>query len=259
MVGERISGSGGLLDRGDPPVVEISGPVGGSAPFVLLGDHAGDALPRSLNQLGLSPADRSRHIAVDIGSHRLGLELSERLGAPFVSQTYSRLVIDCNRAPDRPDAIPETSDGTPVPGNRKLSPAARQARIGEVHEPYHAAIAELLDRRARAAVRTLLVSVHSFTPIFGGSSRPWQVGVLHDANAFAQKVLAQMQAQGEYVIGDNEPYRFDATDYTIPRHAFPRKLDWVELEIRQDLLADRVATTRMADLLARMLDAALQE
>ena len=249
----RFSDNDGLLGPGDQPAVQIAGPETGSSPFVLLGDHAGDAIPCSLGDLGLSSADRARHIAVDIGSRSLGLELSQRLGAPFVSQAYSRLVIDCNRAPERADAVPEVSDGSPVPGNQALGQPGRDARIAAVHEAYHAAIARLLDERARAGMETVLVSVHSFTPVFAGSERPWDIGVLHQDNAFALDVFEHLKTRARLVIGDNEPYRFDATDYTIPRHAFPRRLDWVELEIRQDLLAEPDGPSRIADMLVGAL------
>ena len=231
----------GLLGRSDPaPVLKTGDPLA-AGPFVLLGDHAGAAIPAKLEGLGLSGQDRARHIALDIGVRPLGEALAARLGSPFVHQAYSRLVIDCNRDPAALTAIPQTSDGSTIPGNRGLSHADRQARINEVFEPYHRAVAELLDARAAAGRETILVSLHSFTPVMDGFERPWEIGVLHDGwrEDFALAVLAALRADGAFAAADNEPYRMDQTDYTVPRHAYPRGLRYLELEVRQDLIGPR--------------------
>lgn len=103
--------------------------------------HASSAVPRALGDLGLSAAERARHIAWDIGAAALTRGLAARLGLPAVLSGYSRLVADCNRAPDHLAAMPEDSDGTAVPANRGLDAAARTRRMAALHEPYHEAIA----------------------------------------------------------------------------------------------------------------------
>lgn len=249
-----------LLLRNDPPPTTIDVPDGGSR-FVLIGDHAGRAIPGSLGSLGLAEAELSRHIGWDIGIARMGTRLATLLDAPFVRQTYSRLVIDCNRAPGAATSIPEASDGTPVPGNAALTHRDRAAREAAIHAPYQQAVADVLD--ARADLPTILVALHSFTPSMGGRDRPWHVGVLHDRGdtRFAAAMLAVLGEEADLVVGDNEPYRMDQIDYTIPRHAYPRDLPYAELEIRQDLLASDADcdawAERLADLLARA--AALME
>ncbi len=244
-----------FLNPRDPNPVQKILPDRTDSPFVLVGDHAGSAIPHSLGDLGLSAADRARHIAVDLGSQALGEALARQLGAPFLSQAYSRLVIDCNRAPDHPESIVGSSDGTTVPGNLGLDEARRMARVDEVLEPYQQAIGELLDARPQA----ILVSVHSFTPVMGGALRPWEIGVLHDGHedAFVLRLLWALKARGDVVVGDNEPYRMDDTDYTVPRNAYPRGLSYAEIEVRQDLLADPDGLARMATILAGALNDAL--
>lgn len=248
-----------LLNPSDPNPVQETAVSTEQSPFVLIGDHAGAAIPAALGDLGLSAADRSRHIALDIGVEGLGRSLSERLGAPFLWQAYSRLVIDCNRDPGDDKSIAAESDGTPVPGNRGLSQADREARRREIFEPYQRAIADLLERRAERSLDTVLVSLHSFTPVMGGERRSWDIGVLHDGrrDAFALAVLAALRRRGELTIGDNQPYRMDDTDYTVPRHAYPRDLPYLELEVRQDLLEGTRKIETMADLLADVFPAVL--
>lgn len=239
-------------DDGEPAIVTNSG---ASSPFLLLGDHAGRGIPTRLADLGLSGADLNRHIACDIGVDGLGRELAARLDATFIAQRYSRLVIDCNRDPARPDSIPAESDATAIPGNRDLSDGDRRARIAEVFAPYHARIAAELDARAARGLPTLVVALHSFTPAMQGVARPWAFGVLHLGDSpFSDAMLAALRAEPDApVVGDNAPYQMDDVDFTVPRHAIGRGLDYVELEVRQDLLADPAGQQAVADRLARIL------
>ncbi len=234
---------------------------GAASPFLLLGDHAGREIPASLAGLGLPGAELDRHIAWDIGIAAYGALLSQALDAAFIRQRFSRLVIDCNRNPGRPDAIPEVSDGAAIPGNQHLSPADRAARDAEVARPYHAAIAAELDQRAGRGLPTTLIALHSFTPRMIGFDRPWRFGVLHAHNSpYSRAVLARLRAEfGEAVVGDNQPYKMDEVDFTIPHHAGGRGLDYLELEVRQDLLADPAGQAEIAAIVARLLPAALAD
>ena len=243
-----------ILSRGDDPEPAIVRRRGAGAPFVFICDHAGRATPRSLGDLGVAPADWARHIAWDIGAAALTERLSAELDAPAVLQPYSRLVIDCNRDPDRADAIPERSDGTDVPGNVGLPAEARAARVAEVHAPYHDAISALLDARAGRELPTALVFVHSFTPRMAGVDRPWRYGVLHlGGSPLSDAALAVLRGADVGPVGDNAPYRMDVTDHSAPRHAVARGLDYLELEVRQDLIADAAGVDEVAALLLRVL------
>jgi predicted N-formylglutamate amidohydrolase len=246
----------GLLGPDDPaPVITLN--IDRPSPFLLIGDHAGNAIAARLGTLGLSDADRARHIACDIGVRGLGEALARRLDGPFLHQAYSRLVIDCNRDPASDEAIPERSDGTAIPGNIGIDAAERAARIAQIFQPYQDAIAAEIDRRTAIGHPPILVSLHSFTPSLtmqgmGREARPWHVGVLHGFghSGFAKAVLARLRRETDLVVGDNQPYRMDDTDYTVPRHAFAAGLLYVELEIRQDLIADLAGQIHWAELLA---------
>lgn len=167
-------------------------------------------------------------------------------------------MIDCNRDPGSAAAVPEVSDGTVIHGNLGLSPAARAARVRAIHEPYQQMIADEIARRDAAGRATILVSLHSFTPSLAGSVRPWQIGVLHDGanDRFALKLLETLAARPGLVVGDNEPYRMDGTDHSVPRHAFAALRPYVELEVRQDLLADSAGQALWSLLVADALRAA---
>jgi predicted N-formylglutamate amidohydrolase len=237
----------------DPLIVENAD---GAAGCVLVCDHAGRAIPQRLGRLGLSDADLERHIAWDIGAGAVASRMGRALGACVVRQAYSRLVADCNRAPGRPDLAPEVSDGTAIPANAGLSPEDVKARIEAIHEPYHAGISRVLDARVRQGRPIAVVSVHSFTPEMNGVSRPWHVGVLHGGNSpLSSRTLGRLQREDGLVVGDNQPYALGEIDYTVPRHALARGLDYLELEVRQDLIEDAAGQARMADLLARLIAA----
>ena len=242
--------------EGEPAIVHR---LGSRAPFLVVCDHAGRAVPRALGDMGVPPAGWERHIAWDIGGAALADSLGEAWGAAVIKQRWSRLVIDCNRAPSRPDAIPEVSDGQPVPANVGLSAEARAARVAEVHAPYHAAIAAELDARAAAGTPTLLVLVHSFTPRMAGFDRPWTFGVLHAGDSpVSHAALELLRREPGEVVGDNEPYAMDLIDYTAPTHATARGLDYLELEVRQDLIADHAGVARVSEILARVVPAAAE-
>jgi predicted N-formylglutamate amidohydrolase len=228
-----------------------------ACPFVLVADHAGRAIPRALGDLGVSAAEMDRHIAWDIGVADLAEVLAARLGAPHVRQRYSRLVIDCNRDPARADAVPETSDGCAIPGNRD---ADRAARVAAIHAPYHAAIAALLAERDARGVATTLIALHSFTPEMNGFARPWHAGVRYGGGdeRFARATLGALREAIDAPVGDNQPYAMVGTDYTVPHHCFAAGRAYAELEIRQDLLAGAAEpwAERLAGVLARAMELA---
>lgn len=246
------------LVAGELPPVSVRHP-GARSPFLLIGDHAGREVPAALDNLGLPEAELTRHIGWDIGVAELGARLADALDACFIAQRVSRLVIDCNRDPGRPDAICEVSDGTRVPGNAALSAADRQMRIDQVFAPYHRRIEDEISARTARGQATLLVALHSFTPAMAGAPRPWRYGILHlGASPFSDAMLHTLRDRlGPDAVGDNQPYRMDETDYTIPHHAMAHGLDYVELEVRQDLLADPAGVQAATDLLAPALREAL--
>jgi predicted N-formylglutamate amidohydrolase len=243
----------GLLTSRDAGPVEITNHDGRSL-FLLLGDHARNRVPERLASLGLTQVDLERHIALDIGVGALGQYVSRELDAPFIAQRYSRLVIDCNRALSHPDSIAAESDGTVIPANSSLTASQRQARAYAIHLPYHEAIADLLAARDRDGRATIVVSLHSFTPSFAGIVRPWQVGVLYGGGKeeFAKAVLAALSRQN-LIVGENLPYQFDETDFTIPRHAFASARPYVELEVRQDTLERSQSIAKIGKLLSQVL------
>ena len=246
-----------LLADDEPTPACVLRPDGGS-PFLLTADHAGRAIPRRLGDLGLPESELRRHIAWDIGIANVTERLSELLGATAVLQHYSRLVIDCNRQPEWVTSIPTISELTEIPGNSAVSPAERQARRREIFDPYHHEITRLLDHRRDRGHDTIVVAMHSFTPVFKGVARAVEVGILfslkdHDLR-LPHIMLDLLRAEGDLRVGENEPYAITgASDYTVPVHGEVRGLPHLEIEIRQDQIADAAGQTAWAARLARLL------
>jgi predicted N-formylglutamate amidohydrolase len=243
-----------LLTKADvPPMLEFN--AAGDSPFLLTCDHYGRIIPRALGDLGVPESELTRHIAWDIGIASVAEQLSAHLGAHLVAQRYSRLVIDCNRPPGVASSIPRISEATVIAGNEGLTPEATEIRRREIFDPYHRRIDEIIDARLHRGQPTVLLALHSFTPVYAGIARPWHIGTLyHRDRTLPPLLLKHLRAEGDLVVGDNEPYAVsDQTDYTIPVHGEMRGLINSGIEIRQDLIGDQAGQKQWADRLARIL------
>ena len=243
-----------LLAPDEPPPVDAVR-ADGTSPILLVCDHAGNRIPRRLGALGLQATELQRHIAYDIGAFAVARGLSERLDAALLAQPYSRLVIDCNRRPQARDSIAAVAEYTAVPGNENLASAQADTRRREILEPYQAAVGAALAARAAAGRPTAIVSVHSFTPVYKGQERPWHLGIISGCDRRgAAALLACLDDAADLVIGVDQPYVVDMdNDYTLPVHAEGRGLVYVEVEIRQDLIAEPAGQAAWAERLGRWL------
>jgi predicted N-formylglutamate amidohydrolase len=243
-----------LLGAEDVPPVREYNAAGGS-PYLFTCDHYGRLIPKTLGDLGLSESELTRHIAWDIGIAGVAELLSKHLDAHLIVQRYSRLVIDCNRPLEAASSIPRISEATTIPLNEGLSRQAAAIRKREIFDPYHQRIDEIIDQRLRDNRPTVLVALHSFTPVYAGIARPWHIGTLyHRDTQLPPLLLKLLRAEADLVVGDNEPYAVsDETDYTIPVHGEARGLVNTGIEIRQDLISNQAGQRQWAERLARIL------
>lgn len=224
------------LLAGEEEAVDIVNPSGAS-PYVLVCEHASNRLPKSLAGLGLPAEALNMHIAYDIGAEGVSRLLSRLLDAPLVLQRYSRLVYDCNRPPEAESAMPEVSESTAIPGNRNLCAESKLARLKEIYWPFHQAVADVLDARAVAGRKAILLTLHSFTRVYKGKERAVELGVLCDRDASIAGKL--VKAFPNVDVRLNEPYGpKDGVLHTINLHAAPRGLKSAMIEIRNDLITN---------------------
>ena len=243
-----------LLTQDEPAPFDVEEGSPGSD-YLVICDHAGNRVPRMLGTLGLAPQDLQRHIAWDLGAAGLAQALGRELDSWVILQPYSRLVIDCNRPLSSPQSVVQESDGSVVPGNLVISSEQKQLRAQCIFEPYHARIRRELTERAARGQASVLIFIHSFTPVLRGTPRPWHAGVLHRREKrLAMPLLRALRAEPGLIIGDNEPYEAsEATDYGLVQHAERRGLPCVELEVRQDLLESQQGQSAWASRLARLI------
>lgn len=253
----------GLLRPGEPLPCELyNGDAGGR--LLLVCDHASNHVPGRLEGLGLSDAELARHIGWDIGAADVTYRLSDRLGAPAVLAGYSRLVIDYNRALDHPGLFLAESDRTPVPGNVGLSDADRQERIDALYNPYHEAIADQIGRlhaECGPDETPVVVSIHSFTPVFDGIERPWHIGVLWNIDPrLPEPLIARLRSDKDLVVGDNEPYSArEGFGHTLESQGDGNGLANALIEIRQDLIDTHHGAAAWAERLAVVLQETLMD
>lgn len=243
-----------ILGPSDPsPVVFLND--GGAGLFVLGCEHAGNAVPEMLETLGLTEAERERHIAWDIGGQALTRDISGRLDCPAIMQRYSRLVYDCNRTVDHPGAFVVEADGSQVVGNKLLSDTDKAAREREIYRPFHDQLTNLIERRRAQQTRFAYVAIHSFNEAVRGQKRPWHIGFIYNQHAAMSKHLIRwFETNTDYVVGDNAPYSpIDAVDHTVRVQAEVRGIPYSMIEVRNDLLRDEAGIGHWADLIARAL------
>jgi predicted N-formylglutamate amidohydrolase len=230
----------------------------GRGPFVIVCDHASNRIPGTYQSFAFAEDALQTHIAWDPGALSVARLLSAKLDAPLFWPDASRLIIDCNRAADASSLIVVESEGRPVRANRGLSEAERARRLDRIHAPYHAAIDTCLRHRVAEGRPTALIAIHSFTPLYFGKARPWQVGILFDDDRrLANFLIRELKTDKALSIGINQPYSpADGVYYTLGRHAQPRGLPAVMIEIRNDEIGDEAGQRSWATRLTAILSAA---
>jgi predicted N-formylglutamate amidohydrolase len=230
----------------------IEGPA--TSRYIIVCDHASNAIPPEYENLGVDPVQLKRHIAYDIGAEALTRALAKEMAAPAVLSRFSRLLIDPNRGDDDPTLVMKLSDGAIVPGNAKVDDAEVAKRIARFSGPYHAAIDRVIDRSLAAGVSPILFSIHSFTPVFHDGPRPWHCSVLWEKDErLARPLLEAFRAEPDIVTGENEPYAGALPGDSMTRHGFDRGLPHAIVEVRQDLLDDEAGVSAWALRFSRIL------
>lgn len=239
-------------DKGSPVEMEN---LDGSGDILLICEHAGNRIPRSLQNLGLDQAVLSSHVAWDPGAAEVSKAIARLLDAPLILQRFSRLVYDCNRPPDAASAMPERSEIFDIPGNLGLTEAARQRRTEAIYRPFREEIARHLDQKMKQGRAPAVVTIHSFTPVFHGQRRSVELGLLHDADtALADAMLDMSEDWADLKVRRNEPYGpKDGVTHTLQVDAITRGLSNVMIEIRNDLIKTPAEQTAMATRLADLV------
>jgi len=248
----------GILTASDGEAVALENATAASG-VVLVCEHASSLLPPSAGDLGLSPEALSSHIAWDPGALAIARRLSTTLDGLLVYQRFSRLIYDCNRPPESPAAMPEKSEIYEIPGNRDLGPAERYARTAALYIPFHDRVAAEITRLQGAGLQPVIVTVHTFTPVYFGKPRAVEIGILHDADSRLADAMLEASKGGTYRVERNSPYGpEDGVTHTLRLHAIPQGLANVMIEVRNDLVRDSAGVEAVASYLADLISKALE-
>lgn len=228
----------------------------GTGSVLLVCEHAANHIPAHLDHLDLDQNARLSHVAWDPGAMAVATHMSRIMDARLVASTVSRLVYDCNRPPESADAMPTRSELFDIPGNVGLSDAEKAERVKTIYDPFRTLLANTI---AAAEIPPVLVTIHSFTPIYMGKPRAVEIGILHDTDVrLADAMLNLAPENTELNTQRNVPYGpDDGVTHTLKLHALPNGLLNVMIEVRNDLVADEAAQNAMAETLAKLLDDAL--
>uniref|UniRef100_UPI003B52AA38 N-formylglutamate amidohydrolase n=1 Tax=Roseovarius indicus TaxID=540747 RepID=UPI003B52AA38 len=239
-------------DDDDLPAVSAER-LTGAGDWIVICDHASNRIPARYAGLGLSEEARASHAAWDPGAAEVTRRLSASIDAPCVLSNVSRLVVDCNRAPDAPDIMRGQSEIYDIPANRTLDQAGRDERMRTAYDPFHTRLSEVIAARPRTPS---LIAIHSFTPVYNGITRPWEIGVLFDTDRrLADHMLTRLRARGDLNVGENEPYApSDGVYWTLDRHGTRSRLPTVMIEIRNDLISTEADCTRWARILMEAIE-----
>lgn len=232
----------------------------GTGPLLFVCEHASNDIPPAFGTLGLSEDTLTSHIAWDPGARELALRLCGVFNAPLVASRVSRLVYDCNRPPESAAAMPERSEVFDIPGNKDLSASARTQRTNAVYRPFQNAIREIIAARTQRGLATVIVTIHSFTPVYNGHARDVEVGIIHELDRrFADAMLSAAPSVSSRNIARNKPY--DATDgvtHTLEVFGTAEQRANVMIEVRNDLLATPKGIQAVAFELTTLIETGLR-
>lgn len=232
-----------------PDAVEIIAGRSDASVFLTC-EHASERFPEPWNLPQADVRLVGTHWAYDLGAAELTRELAAQLQAPAVLSRFSRLLCDPNRPEDSPTLFRPKAEGMPIELNADLDADEREARLARLYRPYHST----LDRLIGASRAELIFAVHSFTPVYEGSPRPLEMGVLFvEPHALVESMAAALREAG-FVVALNEPYSGrGGFMYSAERHARRHGRRSLELEARQDIVSDASRRARVVAALTEFL------
>ncbi len=219
-----------------------------TSPVFVTCEHASEAFPPPTVLPDADAWLAGTHWAYDLGAEAIVRDLAAALDAPAVLAAFSRLVCDPNRDEHEPTLFRDVAEGRPVTLNVGLDADERERRLALYHRPFHAAV----DAALKESEATILLSIHTFTPVYEGNERAMQIGVLFDEEEPLAEDVARVLREAGFIVAMNEPYSGrDGLIYSAARHAAAHGKRALELEVRQDLAVSEAFRARLVPVLAR--------
>jgi len=191
------------------------------------------------------------HWSYDLGSRDFTMELCQELGATALIHKASRLIVDPNRPtkPYSPTLFRDTAEHKPIYFNKDLSNEEKEKRIKEYHLPYHNELRNLV----KLLRPSLILSLHSFTPLYEGNIREVEVGVLYNKQeSLANELNSHLRGCG-YDSRINEPWSGLKGFMYAAASVETQEMKGIMLEFRQDLAVQKEWRTIMIQHLVTFL------
>jgi predicted N-formylglutamate amidohydrolase len=223
---------------------------GEDADVLVTCEHASERLPSPWRWTDADARLVGTHWAYDLGAADLAREYCAAIRSTAVLARFSRLLADANRPEDSPTLFRAVAEGAPIELNVGIDPDDARRRLEDYHRPFHAAV----DRAVKASRATWLLAMHTFTPVYEGTPRALELGVLFDREeAMAMRLVEGLAAHG-WNVAPNEPYSGRAgLMHVVDTHATAHGRRAIEIEVRQDLAVDPAFRARFVPALAALL------
>ena len=227
--------------------------------FLIICDHASNKIPSEYKSLGLNSDVLATHIAYDIGAKEVATDIAKNLKCPLIMTNFSRLLIDANRGIDDPTLIMKVSDGKIIEGNKNIpflnECKEKKKRINNYYNVYHNKISEIINRSLKKNIFPAIISIHSFTPSFGGNKRSTELGILWDSDSRLPDIFfSYLNKNYKHIsVSNNKPYSGRMKNDSLYRHGTKQGLANILLEIRQDLIIDSYMQKEFSKIISQLL------
>ena len=221
-----------------------------SVKLLIVADHASNYIPKKYNNLGLKKKDVTTHKAYDPGVKDLAINLSNKFNSHLILGKYSRLLIDYNRDVNDPTLISVISDRKLILGNKKITKQERIYRINKIYRPYH----DKINKKILEKKINVIISLHSFNPIFKGRKRFLEYGILSNEDRRLSDLIIKELKRKKNFVGDNKPYRGSLIGDTLYKHALKKGIYHSLIEIRNDLLSNVKKIDQVSNLMYRVIN-----
>lgn len=147
-------------------------------------EHGGNRVPKVYRGLFSGAGDLLQsHRGYDIGALAFARRLAAALGGPLHVNGVTRLLVDANRSLSSRTLFSEFS--------RNLPAFRRESILANYYHPYRRVVEAEVSAAIASGGRVIHLSVHSFTPVFAGSVRRADIGLLYDPRRRAELVLCR--------------------------------------------------------------------
>lgn len=245
------------------------------SPFLLTCEHASDFIPLKYSNLGLTKEElENSKDLFDPGSLALAHKLVKDLKASLIYPEFSRLLIDANRNLEdniknsntyhsaclKTDLILEREGKEymiSIPGNSFSDSLFKERKRWKQYvKPYLLAVENITEKLLERFPRVYIFQIHSFYPRYNGEVRKIDIGVVHNQNEIARRLISKIRDRTNLVIGDNQPWGMSAVGggifYNLSKN---ERIEDIGLDVNNKLLTNNEKINQIGEILKTSIEA----